>query len=208
MHEDSYLHRSASAIVAKESVDLWIRSNVYLVHEITVTNRIFEMVSQFSKLDRWPKKKRNNNFITKEHSFTCNLDELLDIYCHDGTQRHTLERQIFEQLNIDFKGLLPSKNPNKYILTLIDKFSRFPFAFPCKDISATSVIHHLRTLFGLFGMPLYIHSDRASAFMSFELKDYFHGKGFATSRTTSFNPTENGLVKRMNGTIWKAVTLA
>ena len=49
--------------------------------------------SQFSKLDRWPKKKRNDNFKTEEHSFSYNLDELFDIYCHDGTQRHALEKQ-------------------------------------------------------------------------------------------------------------------
>ena len=72
MYEDSYLQRSASAIVAKELVDLWICSNAYPVHEVTVTNRIFEIISQFSKLNCWLKKKRNDHFKTKEHSFTCN----------------------------------------------------------------------------------------------------------------------------------------
>ena len=116
--------------------------------------------------------------------------------------------QPFERFNIDFKGPLPSNNQNKYMLTLIGELSRFPFAFPCKGVSGTSVIHHLRTLFGVFGMPSYIHSDRGSVFMSTELKSFFHDKGIATSRTTSYNLTENGLVERMNGTIWKAVTLA
>ena len=92
MYEDRYLQRSASAIVAKESVHLWIWSNVYPVHEVTVTNRVLEMISQFRKLDRWPKKKQNGNFKAKENSFTCNLDELFDIYCHDGTQRHAVDK--------------------------------------------------------------------------------------------------------------------
>ena len=92
-HEDSYLQRTASAIVAKELVGLWICSNVYPIHEVTVTNRIFEMILQFSRLDRWPKKKRNPNFKTKEHSFTCNIDERFDISCYDGTQRHALDKQ-------------------------------------------------------------------------------------------------------------------
>ena len=35
--------------------------------------------------------------------------------------------QPFERLNIDFKGPLPN---DKYMLTVIDEFSRFPFAFP------------------------------------------------------------------------------
>ncbi|KRZ72456.1 Retrovirus-related Pol polyprotein from transposon 17.6 [Trichinella papuae] len=42
----------------------------------------------------------------------------------------------FERLNIDFKGPLPSASSNRYILTVVDEYSRFPFAFPCPDISS------------------------------------------------------------------------
>ena len=93
LHEDNYLRRPASTAVAKELVERWIWCNVYPVHVVTVTNRIFEMITQLSKLDRWPKKKRNDNFKAKETSFTRDLDELFDIYCSDSTQRHTLEKQ-------------------------------------------------------------------------------------------------------------------
>lgn len=40
--------------------------------------------------------------------------------------------QPFERINIDsidFKGPLPSVTNNKYILTVVYNFSRFPFAF-------------------------------------------------------------------------------
>ena len=57
-------------------------------------------------------------------------------------------------------------------------------------------------------MPAYKLSDRGSAFMSQELKDFLHNKGIATSRTTSYNPAGNGQVERLNGTIWQAITLA
>lgn len=64
----------------------------------------------------------------------------------------------FERLNLDFKGPLPSVSRNRFILTIVDEFSRFPFAIPCSDISAVTVITHLRNIFSLFGMPVYIHS--------------------------------------------------
>ena len=79
----------------------------------------------------------------------------------------------FERINIDFKGPLPSNNKNKYFLNVIDEYSRFPFVFPCADVSTPSVIRCLSTLFSLFGLPAYVHSDRGSSFMSHELRDFF-----------------------------------
>ena len=72
---------------------------------------------------------------------------------------------------------------NKYILTIIDEYTRFPFAIPCPDVKTTSIIKALCQIFSIFGLPAYIHSDRSSAFMSSELKQYLHNKGIATSRT-------------------------
>jgi len=116
--------------------------------------------------------------------------------------------QPFERLNIDFKGPLPTTNQNRFMLVICDEYSRFPFAFPCRDVSAKSVVTHLRELFAVFGMPAYLHSDRGSAFMSHELKQFLHSKGIVTSRTTSYNPACNGQVEKLNGTIWRSVNLA
>ncbi|KAG6449422.1 hypothetical protein O3G_MSEX006055 [Manduca sexta] len=114
----------------------------------------------------------------------------------------------FERLNIDFKGPLPSKTQNKYILSIIDEFSRFPFAFACKDMTANTVINCLNEVFYTFGTPLYIHSDRGTSFMSQELTQYLVSLGIACSRTTPYNPQGNGQVERLNGTLWKTIQLS
>lgn len=116
--------------------------------------------------------------------------------------------QPFERLSIDFKGPLPSRSANTYLLTVIDEFSRFPFAFPCRDMSASTVIACLTQLFSIFGMPSYIHSDRGAAFMSEELRSFLQQKGVACSRTTAYNPRCNGQVERLNGTLWQTVQLS
>jgi transposase InsO family protein len=72
-------------------------------------------------------------------------------------------------------------------------------------MTTTTVIKCLTTLFSLFGMSAYIHSDRGATFMSEELRTFLIGKGVATSRTTSYNPEGNGQVERYNGIIWKAI---
>lgn len=111
----------------------------------------------------------------------------------------------FERLNVDFKGPLPSSDKNRYFLHVIDEFSRFPFVFPCPDITAGTIIKCFTALFSLFGMPCYVHSDRGASFMSKELRTFLTEKGVATSRTTAYNPEGNGQVERYNNVIWKAI---
>ena len=55
--------------------------------------------------------------------------------------------QPMERLNLDFKGTLPSNSSNKYILTLVDEYSHFPFAIPCQDVKAVSVYRALCQIF-------------------------------------------------------------
>ena len=116
--------------------------------------------------------------------------------------------QPMERLNIDFKGPLTSLSVNKYFLCVVDEFSRFPFCFPCRDVSADTVIGCLETLFALFGTCSYIHSDRGASFMSRRLKEYLLRKGVASSRTTPYHPQGNPQCERYNGIIWNAVRCA
>lgn len=127
-------------------------------------------------------------------------------YKHQGTLIKATSP--FERLNVDFKGPLPTISRNRYLLVIIDEYSRFPFAFPCPDMSSLTVINHMKQLFSLFGTPAYIHSDQGSSFMSQELKTFLNNYGIATSRTTAYNPQCNGQVERYNGIIWKTIELA
>ena len=113
-----------------------------------------------------------------------------------------------ERLSIDFKGPLPSSSRNKYFLTVVDEYSRFPFAIPCPNVATETVIKCLEVLFSLCGMPEFIHSDRGSYFMSEELINYLRSRGIASSRSTPYHPTGNSQVERYNGIVWKSVRLA
>ena len=97
----------------------------------------------------------------------------------------------FERLNLDFKGPLPSTNQNRFLITIIDEYSKFPFTFSCRNTSAKSIISGLDQVFSMYGMPAYIHSDRGSAFMSAEFKRHLLDKDIASSRTISYNPAKS-----------------
>ena len=114
--------------------------------------------------------------------------------------------QPFERISVDFKGPLPSNTRNRYMLTIVDEYSRFPFAFPIKSVNSKTVIECLHWFFSMFGAPAYVHSDRGQLFLSQDVQQYLRGNGIATSRTTPYNPTGNGQVERYNGIIWKAIS--
>ena len=85
---------------------------------------------------------------------------------HNPIESHLIKAtQPMEHLSIDFKGPLPSSSKNKYLLTVIDEYSCFPFAFACSNIESQTVINCLQQIFYLFGAPGYVHSDRGKSFV-------------------------------------------
>ena len=114
----------------------------------------------------------------------------------------------FDRLSLDFKGPLPTSSKNKYLLTIVDEYSRFPFAYPCSNLESSTVIRCLTDLFAIFGSPGSIHSDNGRSLISSELTDFFINHGIAFSNSSRYNPQGNGQVERYNGVIWKSIELA
>ena len=110
-----------------------------------------------------------------------------------------------ERLSIDFKGPIGNLNRNNYMLTIIDKYSRFPFAFLCFNINAEIVIKCLTQLFSLFGLRSSVYSNRGSAFVSKEFMAFLRGKAIACSWTSLYNPRGNGQCEKYNDVIWSGV---
>ena len=114
----------------------------------------------------------------------------------------------FERISMDFVGPKVSSTRNKYLLVMVDEYSRFPFAFPCPDTSAKSVIDSCQKLYSLFGTPTSIHCDRAKCFMSQEVKEFMYKNGILLTHSTPYHPTGNSQCERTNGTVWRTVLLA
>ena len=111
----------------------------------------------------------------------------------------------WERISVDFKGPVPGSKP--YILIVVDEYSRFPFAFSCKDQTALTIMNCLSQLFVLFRLPMCVHSDRGTGFMAKELREYLTIRGISVSNSTPYHPTGNSQVERTNKTVWKTVQL-
>ena len=102
-----------------------------------------------------------------------------------------------ERISIDFKGPLPSSSVNKYLLLVVDEYSRFPFASPCKDMTTWTVTQCLDQIFTLCGTPSFVHSDNAPSFCSHEFKTYLTSRGISSSKSSIYNPAGNGQPERL-----------
>ena len=74
-------------------------------------------------------------------------------------------------------------------------------------MESSTVIACLTSLFSMFGLAGYIHSDNGPSLISQELRSFLLTLGIGCSNSAPYNPRGNGQVERYNGTIWKSVQL-
>ena len=145
----------------------------------------------------------------KQHIEKCQVCLELKPRFHSPPVNHLVTSSTpWERISIDFVGLKkPSKGGNCYFLTVVDEFSRFPFAFAMKEGTTANTIKALNQLFMLFGPPESVHSDRGSVFESHDFRSFLERWNVRKTRTTPYNPAGNGQCERVNGIIWRTVKL-
>ena len=118
-----------------------------------------------------------------------------------------VEGTPFERLGIDVLGPLPVTNlGNRYIVVVVDYFTKWPEAFPVPDIKAETVAHGLiDNVISRFGVPREIHSDQGTNFESTVFKEVTTLLNVHKTRATPLHPQSSGLVERFNRTLWASL---
>ena len=105
----------------------------------------------------------------------------------------------FDAIHLDLVGPLPHSNGYTHLLTVIDRFTRWPEAFPLPDIKAETVARtFLQGWIARFGTPTTITTDRGSQFESGLWSDLMAALGTKRLRTTAYHPQANGLIERFH----------
>lgn len=108
--------------------------------------------------------------------------------------------------HLDHCGPFQSTKKNyRYILLMIDAFTKFTWIFPTKSLSAKEVLDKLRLNQVIFGNPRKIITDRGGAFRAQEFKDYCATENIEHIEITTGVPRGNGQVERMVQTVTSAL---
>ena len=108
----------------------------------------------------------------------------------------------FRHLVLDYVDMIKKVNGKRYMLVVIDRFSRWVEAVPSKDQSAATVIKFLtREVMPRFGIPTEISSDNGSAFIQKTVKQVIQQLHVKQRLGCVYHPQSQGMVERVNGTI-------
>ena len=105
----------------------------------------------------------------------------------------------FAHVHVDIVGPLSPCKGFRYLLTMVDRFTRWPEAVPLVNIEAETVTHaFLERWVALYGCPATVTTDRGSQFESQTFGDTLRTLGCHRSRTTAYHPAANGMVERFH----------
>ncbi|XP_017479413.1 PREDICTED: uncharacterized protein LOC108368956 [Rhagoletis zephyria] len=113
------------------------------------------------------------------------------------SQLRTTSKARFSHINIDIVGPFPLCEGQRYCLTMIDRYTRWPEAAPMPDMSVESVAKALLSHWiARFGVPERITSDQGRQFDSAVFAELITTIGATHLRTTPYHPQSNGIIER------------
>lgn len=102
----------------------------------------------------------------------------------------------------DIAELPTSRKGNRYILVVVDHFSKYTNIYPMRDQTAHSVAKHLfEDYITEHGIPECLHTDQGRQFESRIVQDLCEKLGIRKSRSSPYHPQGAGIVERANRVI-------
>lgn len=120
-------------------------------------------------------------------------------------QRHTSSdlstfppTERFQHVHIDIVGPLPtSPQGHRYLVTMIDRATRWAEAIPTDDTSAESIAKiFYENWIARFGSPRVVTSDQGRNFESRLFNKLLNTFGTERTRSSPYNPKANGMIER------------
>jgi hypothetical protein len=109
----------------------------------------------------------------------------------------TADYGVMQCLAVDAIHMPKSKAGNKYILCVIDTFTRYTALYPLKELTAQTAAKTMMNHFCVYGVPVKITSDNATQFEA-EFKEMLDILAVENYKIQAYSHQENGIVERAN----------
>lgn len=152
----------------------------------------------------WPNMKKEIKFWVQQ----CLPCQRSKIHRHTHSEVGSFPRTTnrFGHIHVDIVGPLPPSQGMSYLLTCVDRFTRWPEAFPMPDSRGETIA---KTLYSgwvaRFGIPEKITTDQGRQFESSLFTEFAKLLGCERIRTTPYHPCSNGMVERLHRTLKAAI---
>jgi len=120
----------------------------------------------------------------------------LDYHIHGSYPMQSLSVDTLGPLSEDVFG-------HKYILVIVDNFSKFATLYPTRSTEAKEFVQALIHHIGLFGVPKQIRTDGGTQFTAKICKDLSSILQYEHLVIVPYHPEANGIVERRNAEILK-----
>lgn len=152
----------------------------------------------------WPNIRNDcKNFVT--HCIPCQKSKV-HRHTKSPIMHYDTQSDRFEHINVDLVGPLPESKGFTYLLTCIDRATRWPEAIPLTNITAHTVADSLiSNWISRFGIPKRITTDQGRQFESELFNKINETLGVQHLRTTAYNPKANGIIERWHRSLKSSI---
>jgi transposase InsO family protein len=114
-----------------------------------------------------------------------------------------LAGEPLQRMAIDIAGPFhPTQRENRYIMVVMDYFTKWACLIPMKEHNAQTCAKHLvEEVFCKIGIPREIHSDQGREFVSELIQEVCQLFQVNKAKTTPWRPQSDRMVERMNRTV-------
>ena len=120
-------------------------------------------------------------------------------HTHPPVKQITTPTTLFEHVHVDVVGRFPKDQGLRYVLTMLDRTTRWLEAIPIPDTTTDTILQaFINGWIARYGVPRTVTSDRGAQFTSRIWSGSLSKLGINATTTTAYHPQANGLVERFH----------
>ena len=139
----------------------------------------------------------------QQEAYWVRMAKDVQLYCQQCTtcQQAKLPNPAWVPMPIGQADILEvpvSRQNHRYLLVVMDYFTKWIEAIPLHDQTAASITKAIIKICSTFGVPSILHSDQGRNFESHMLHQMLQAFGIKKSYTIAYHPQCDGMVERFN----------